>query len=307
MGGHRASGAGDDLVDGPVDLAAVRADDALLDAIAGGAGRADLGPGYGFGAGTSAADQADDERIAAILAAWRADIEADPMPELVGLDDAVEAVTAGHEARDRVRSRARRRMPFAVAAAAAVLAIAGMTVAVHGSKPGDALFGVNKVFFAEHAAEVAQVEEVRSNLERADAAVRQGDREGARRALEAAGLGLPQVPAPERPSLETERDRVEGSLTQPPSSSSRTAPQSPSSTTGRERQGAPDATTPDSEGVDPRTVPDSGTLESPEGPTSPDVETGTPGETTDTREAPASPPAPTTTTTPPTSSSTTPN
>ena len=101
MGGHRASGGSEgDLVDGPVDLAAVRADDALIDALAGGAGP-DL-DGYGFGG-------ADDDRLAAILAAWRADIEADPMPELVSLDEAADAVAAGHESRDRLRSRARRR------------------------------------------------------------------------------------------------------------------------------------------------------------------------------------------------------
>ena len=47
MGGHRAFGAGDDLVDGPVDLAAVRADDALLDAIAGGASLGGLGRSRG--------------------------------------------------------------------------------------------------------------------------------------------------------------------------------------------------------------------------------------------------------------------
>ena len=109
MGGHRASGGSEgDLVDGPVDLAAVRADDALIDALAGGAGGG--ADGYGFGGSD------DDDRLAAILAAWRADIEADPMPELVSLDEAAEAVAAGHESRDRLRSRGRRRMPFAIAA-----------------------------------------------------------------------------------------------------------------------------------------------------------------------------------------------
>ena len=112
MGGHRASGGSEgDLVDGPVDLAAVRADDALIDALAGGAGGG--ADGYGFGGSD------DDDRLAAILAAWRADIEADPMPELVSLDEAAEAVAAGHDratgcaraAVDACRSRSPRSRP----------------------------------------------------------------------------------------------------------------------------------------------------------------------------------------------------
>ncbi|MBV9830700.1 MAG: hypothetical protein JOZ82_03835, partial [Marmoricola sp.] len=137
MGGHRAFGAGDDLVDGPVDLAAVRADDALLDAIAGGA----VTGGLGRDEDVFGHPGQDDDHLAAILAAWKADIEADPMPELASLEEAAEAVEAGHEARDRRASRARRRMPFAVAAAAVAVALAGLTVAVHSAQPGDAMFG----------------------------------------------------------------------------------------------------------------------------------------------------------------------
>jgi len=295
VGGHRASGAGDDLVDGPVDLAAVRADDALLDAIAGGAGRLDLGPGYGFGSGSPATDQADDERLAAVLAAWRADIEADPMPELVGLDEAVEAVTAGHEAHDRVRSRARRRMPFAVAAAAAILAVAGLTVAVHGSQPGDALFGVNKVLFSEHAEQVQKVEDVRGNLTRAKVAIESGRPEEARRELDAAGVDLPALPAPDRAPLETQRDEVRQSLAPAPPASS------PSRSTTRSPDGSqrPQRPAPGSGRPDPRTVaPQPGTPADPTDgtPTSPDATSPT-DPTPDTREAPADPQSPTTTTT----------
>src|SRR6185436_10611041 len=148
------------------DLAAVRADDALIDALAGGAGGG--ADGYGFGGSD------DDDRLAAILAAWRADIEADPMPELVSLDEAAEAVAAGHESRDRLRSRGRRRMPFAIAAVAAAVACAGLTVAVHGAMPGDTLWGVSKVFFSERAQGVERVEEVRNRIEAANGALARG-------------------------------------------------------------------------------------------------------------------------------------
>lgn len=233
MGGHRASGGSEgDLVDGPVDLAAVRADDALIDALAGGAGAAGDPDGYGFG-GT------DDDRLAAILAAWRADIEADPMPELVSLDEAAEAVAAGHESRDRLRTRARRRMPFAIAAVAAAVACAGLTVAVHGAMPGDTLWGVSKVFFSERAQNVERVEEVRSRIDAANGALTRGDVQAARNELARANIAIPQVAPDERAPLVAERDRVQTSLendpspsTREPSSSSRSSSTQPSSGAG---------------------------------------------------------------------------
>ncbi|MEJ2888211.1 anti-sigma-D factor RsdA [Actinomycetospora aeridis] len=222
MGGHRASGGFEgDLVDGPVDLAAVRADDALIDALAGGAGAAADTGAYGFGG-------ADDDRLAAILAAWRADIEADPMPELVSLDEAAEAVAAGHESRDRLRSRGRRRMPFAIAAVAAAVACAGLTVAVHGAMPGDTLWGVSKVFFSERAQGVERVEEVRNRIEAANGALARGDTQTARNELAQANIAIPQVAPEQQAPLVAERDRVQSSLTSEPSRSTR----EPSSSTG---------------------------------------------------------------------------
>lgn len=241
MGGHRASGGSEgDLVDGPVDLAAVRADDALIDALAGGAGAGDQGS-YGFGGD-------DDDRLAAILAAWRADIEADPMPELVTLDEAAEAVAAGHESRDRLRSRGRRRMPFAIAAVAAAVACAGLTVAVHGAMPGDTLWGVSKVFFAERAQSVERVEEVRTRIEAANGALARGDTQAARDELAQVNVVIPQVEPEQRAPLVAERDRVQSSIGNAPSTSTRepatgsTEPSpEPSSGTG---QTSEDAVTP---------------------------------------------------------------
>lgn len=250
MGGHRASGAGGsdaDLVDGPVDLAAVRADDALIDALAGGTGG--HGADYGF-----AAEGPDDDRLAAILAAWRSDIEADPMPELVTLDEASEAVAAGHESRDRLRTRARRRMPFAIAAAAAVVACAGLTVAVHGAMPGDTLWGMSKVFFSERAATVERVEDVRGHIIAANEALGRGDTTAARAALQQANIVLPQIVAEQQAPLVAERDRVQSSIDADPDPAPGSEPSSPDATapSGSTAPGESEvAPSPSPEAVDP--------------------------------------------------------
>jgi hypothetical protein len=220
VGGHRTSGEGGsdaDLVDGPVDLTAVRADDALIDALSGGTGGRD--GDYGFGSG-------DDDRLAGILAAWRADVDADPMPELVTLDEASEAVSAGYESHGR-RSRAKRRMPFAIAAAAAVVACAGLTVAVHGAMPGDTLWGVSKVFFSERAATVQRVEDVRGHIVAANDALARGDTTAARAQLQQADIAIPQVAPEQQAPLVAERDRVQSSIVSEPA---RATPAEPSAT-----------------------------------------------------------------------------
>ncbi|MBN9108726.1 MAG: hypothetical protein J0I34_08070 [Pseudonocardia sp.] len=62
------------------DLMAVQSDDALIDALA---------RGYGGGDGGG-----EDDRIAAMLAAWKAEVDADPIPELVDTDTALATIMA---------------------------------------------------------------------------------------------------------------------------------------------------------------------------------------------------------------------
>lgn len=62
------------------DLMAVQSDDALIDA---------LSRGYGGGGGGG-----EDDRIAAMLAAWKAEVDADPIPELVDTDTALATIMA---------------------------------------------------------------------------------------------------------------------------------------------------------------------------------------------------------------------
>lgn len=283
MGGHKSSGGSDaGLADGPVDLAAVRADDALIDALAGGTGGHD--GDYGFGSG-------DDDRLAALLAAWRADVDTEPMPELVTLDEASEAVNAGYESHGRMRSRAKRRMPFAIAAAAAVVACAGLTVAVHGAMPGDTLWGVSKVFFSERAATVERVEDVRGHIVAANDALARGDANAALAQLQQADIVLPQVAPEAQPPLVAERDRVQSSITSEPA---RVTPADPSAA---EPSTAPGSTAGGSEVTSDASTP-APEVVAPEEPVAPveqepaaPVETppATPGASADDSSAPTSP------------------
>jgi hypothetical protein len=237
VGGHRAFGAGDDLVDGPVDLAAVRADDALLDAIAGGAS---LG-GLGSHEDVFGRPGQDDDHLAAILAAWKADIELDPMPELVSLDEAAEAVEAGHEARERRVGRARRRMPFAVAAAAIAVALAGFTVAVHSAQPGDTMFGLTKVLFSHQADNAQKAQAARATIEQANSAIHRGDPATAQSLLQSAAGQIQAVQPADQPPLQQQREDVLKSLAPAPpaeTASPTTAPSSnaPGGTTARDAE-----------------------------------------------------------------------
>ena len=161
-GGHRPNGSNgvrphgmdtrpvpfDDIED-PIDLVAVQADDELINALA--AGMSVSSPGVG---GYDA-----DDRVAAILAAWKADVDAEPIPELVDVDTAVATVVAAARPPSR---RARHLAPVAAAAAFLVLAIGGVSVGSYDAQPTDVLWPVSKVLYSERAQSVeaaARVEE----------------------------------------------------------------------------------------------------------------------------------------------------
>jgi hypothetical protein len=137
-----------DEISEPVDLVAVQADDELINALA--AGLSVSSPGAsGYDA---------DDRVAAILAAWKADVDGEPVPELVDVDTAVSTVLAARPP----SSRARHLAPVAAAAAFLVLAIGGLSVTSYNAQPDDMLWGVSKVLYSERAESVeaaARVEE----------------------------------------------------------------------------------------------------------------------------------------------------
>jgi Anti-sigma-D factor RsdA to sigma factor binding region len=110
----------------PVDLAAVQADDALLNML----GSSDAGRGSA------------DAELARVLVAWRRDVDSEPFGELLDASTAATAIEAGR--------RLRRRFPWrAVAAvlAALVIVAAGLGLLSQYAEPGDWLWPVHEVLY----------------------------------------------------------------------------------------------------------------------------------------------------------------
>ncbi|PSL54715.1 anti-sigma-D factor RsdA-like protein [Saccharothrix carnea] len=166
----------DTLVDPGDDLADIRADDALLDALGGRAGE-------------PPASLVDDE-LNALLLAWRREVDSPPMGELVDTETAVATIAA---ARPQPRSRHRFLIPLASAAAVLAIAFTGMSLVARDAQPGDALWGLTRVLYSEHARSVEAAVAVRTDLDTARAALRDGRYSEARDALLKAGEILPSV------------------------------------------------------------------------------------------------------------------
>jgi len=139
----------------PVDLAAVQADDALLDMLGGNA------------AGRSQADA----ELARVLVAWRRDVDTEPIGQLVDTDTALAAINSG-------RNPASRRHPVLgpVAAAAAVLVIAfsGVGLVAKSAQPQDQLWGLTKVLYADYARSVETAQKVKIELEQINKDIEEG-------------------------------------------------------------------------------------------------------------------------------------
>lgn len=171
-----------DFDDEAIDLALVHADDEYLDLL-GGAGLGDREEDLGFG------DFAD-ERLTELLMSWRRDVDAEPINELVDTKLATVTVQAA-----KMRKKRRPRLLVPVAAAAAVLAIAfaGVGLAARDAQPGDTLWALTKVLYAEHARSVEAAEAVKEDLREAQAALTEGDLAVAKSKLEDAHAALPTV------------------------------------------------------------------------------------------------------------------
>ncbi len=147
MGRHHATGSGpgsfgDDV--GPIDVAAVRADDLMLDELA--ARRTvDL-----FHADST---QQTDDAVGSLLAAWREDLRPDDLPAVPSLGRADWALRRGQ--------RRGFRPMVAAAAAIALLLVGSALIGSRTARPGDPLWGLTTVLWndrvdsadAEHAAQ----------------------------------------------------------------------------------------------------------------------------------------------------------
>jgi hypothetical protein len=144
--------------DDAVDLARVHADDEFLTMV--GAAEPDL------------ADELANDELAALLLSWRREVDGAPIAELV---DAKLAVATVHAARARKRRRPRLLAPVAAAAAVLAIAFAGMGIAARDAQPGDTLWGLTRVLYAEHARSVEAAAAVRKDLEHAREALAAGN------------------------------------------------------------------------------------------------------------------------------------
>lgn len=167
------------------DMDAVRRDDEFLEALIG--GRAPDGLDVG------------EQRLAALLHGWRTELLAAPLPEhptLVDVEVAIaaeEAVRAEAERAETQRGAVRHLRLLAGAAAITAVAAAGLMVLSENSQPGDPLWNVKKVVFAQAAQQTQATVDVQDSLERAEAAIASGDIVAARELIDEAERDLKPV------------------------------------------------------------------------------------------------------------------
>lgn len=238
------------------ELSAIRADDALLDALSG------SDPGT--------ADRVGDEELNALLLAWRRDVDSEPLPELVDTSTAATTVRAAALASGR-RGRARRRLlvvPAAAAAAVLAIGFTGTALAARDAQPGDTLWGLSKVLYADHARTIEAAASVRIDLQNAYLAIAQERYDDARRSLAEAERALNQVPVEgELVQLKARHTQLMERLEQPegaatPTTSSSSTASEPSTATGTESSQTPTTSSP-SVRPSPSTDPSTGTTSEP--------------------------------------------
>ncbi|MEU7143015.1 anti-sigma-D factor RsdA [Nocardia sp. NPDC046473] len=183
---------------GPVDIAAVRRDDALIDAIA--------------SDGQVRTDSAEEYQLAALLADWRAELIAPPMTAEPDLDAIVAAVNQEIGARQfsnraQGSSRLRYIRPLLGTAAALALVIGGVTAFSYGSQPGDPLWNLKEVVFSQ-AAQSTVAQRAGTDLDEAGKLINQNPVQAKAR-LESAKANADQVDSPEKhDKLMTEWQRL---------------------------------------------------------------------------------------------------
>lgn len=211
-----------DFEDEAIDLALVHADDEYLDLLAG----AEIDHRDGF-----AGDQ-----LTELLMSWRRDVDAEPITELV--DTKLATVTV-HAAKMQRKRRPRLLVPIAAAAAVLAIAFAGVGLAARDAQPGDTLWALTKVLYAEHARSVEAAQAVRNDLREAKDALTAGNIEVAKSKLEDAHATLPTVlPDDGKTDLEEEHASLlaqlpgnpSGQAGSPPSPVPSTQPGAPATT-----------------------------------------------------------------------------
>ncbi|MFX0580488.1 anti-sigma-D factor RsdA [Nocardia nepalensis] len=285
---------------GPVDIAAVRRDDALIDAIASN--------------GPVQTDSAEEYQLAMLLADWRAELISPPLPGGPDLDEIVAAVNqeiGARQVRIGAQSSGRLRLvrPILGTAAALALVIGGLSAFSYGAAPGDPLWRVKEVVFSEQAQSTV-VQRADSDLASAKVMLDQGNTEQARAKLEGAKANAELIDDPvKRDKRISEFDALLAELSKrapeiakslAPSTSTQnqvtegtTKPSTKPSTDAGSTSGVPpvDTTAPSTEPTTPG---------KPTVPTTPPQVTTTEAPPAQPTQVHTSPPAPTTVATPPT-------
>ncbi|WP_157122051.1 anti-sigma-D factor RsdA [Nocardia miyunensis] len=168
---------------GPVDIAAVRRDDALIDAIA--------------GDGTVSTGSDEEYQLATLLASWRADIVDEPLPAGPDLDDIVAAVNqeiGARQARVNATKRGHLRLvrPLMGAAAAVALIAGGMTAFSYNAEPGDPLWKVKEVVFSQQA-QTTIAQNAQGDMAKAQDLIAAGHPDQAKSLLASAQAGAGQI------------------------------------------------------------------------------------------------------------------
>lgn len=238
-----------------IDLSAVQADDALLDALG--------------GADPKIADELGEAELNALLLTWSREVDGEPMPELVDVDTAVATIRTAAVARRQHRRGSKRRLLVPVAAAAAVLGIAfgGASVAARDAQPGDTLWGLTKVLYADKADSVQASYDVRAEFKAAQDALNDGEMDEARDALEKAEDRLRKVDADEnRDGLKQQHEQLMDRLEEdPPEQSEQPPPTSedPTSSSSSSSSAPTTSSKPEVVAPEPTTPPESTTSEPP--------------------------------------------
>ncbi|GAA2051102.1 anti-sigma-D factor RsdA [Williamsia deligens] len=164
----------------PLDVAAVRADDALLDALS----RNRLPGGWEL--------TDSDHQLAGMLAGWRHEIDAQPFPQHPTLEEVEAEIAAAGRMASR-RGSLRRLRYVAGAAAVAVVAFGAVTVLAQNADPGDPLWKVKETMFGSEASATIASSSVQSNMEKAEQALSGGDKRLAAEYLVAAQKDVPKM------------------------------------------------------------------------------------------------------------------
>jgi hypothetical protein len=255
-----------DFDDEAIDLALVHSDDEYLDLLSGARleDRDDDPDGFA------------DDQLTALLMSWRRDVDSEPIGDLV--DTKLASVTV-HAAKMNRKHRPRLLVPLAAAAAVLAIAFAGVGLAARDAQPGDTLWALTKVLYADHARSVEAAEAVKADLREARAALTEGDIAEAKSKLEDAHATLPTVlPNDGKTDLEAEHRSLLAQLPgnpsdeagQPPSPAPSTQAPDPGSSGGGGSSTDTSTSNPATDSTSPSTPPTDST-----GPTSPTTSTET--------------------------------